>query len=82
MLIVDCHLDDVVDIERRTSIGTVVLVFDLFRIIFFRVDLPPRRLIRHRCTCTRNAIDDENGVGHGIGGYKFDIGLFGGSGHI
>ena len=68
MLEMDGDLDEVVNVERGAPVGASVVVFDLFNFVPLGVDPPPNCFIRYGCACTRDAVDDEDGVGHGIGG--------------
>lgn len=68
MLEMDGDLDEVVNVERGAPVGASVVVFDLFNFVPLGVDPPPNGFIRYGGACTRDAVDDEDGVGHGIGG--------------
>ena len=64
MLEMDGDLDKVVNVERGASVGASVVIFDLFNFVPLGVDPPPNGFIGHGGPCTRDAVDDEDGVGH------------------
>jgi hypothetical protein len=68
MLEVDGRLDEVVDVEWRAAVGAAGVVLDVLYFMKPGVDSSPGRLIGYGSTCAGDTVDDEDGVGHRIGG--------------
>ena len=68
-------LDEVVDVEWRAAVGAAGVVLYVLYFMEPGVDSSPGRLIGHGGARAGDTVDDEDGVGHGIGGDEFDVGL-------
>lgn len=75
MLKVYGGLDDVVDVKWRAAIGAAGVMLDVLYFVELGVNSSPGGLVGHRCASTGDAVDDEDGVGHGIGRDQFDVGF-------
>ena len=76
MLKVDSGLYEAVNVERRTTVGAAVVAANLLDCAVPRVYLAPGGPVGHGGTSARDAVDDKDGVGHGVRGDQLYARLF------